>query len=257
MRHGPNSNPELALFRFVGNGDLDLHLADNLAFNRAGEPIGVLYEDNRYGGKILPQSARADDAAGAVTATSAQTLDFAPLTDRARVLPAFDLSATASSGLAVIFESSTPAVCAVSGSTVTTLRVGRCSITATQAGGDDFLPASVTRSFEVTAALAAGGGHSLEIRADGTLHGWGANASGQLGDGSTMTRPTPVPVSLPFRSTLTSSAKAVTSWNLWLIISTVRSPATVMARTSPSTSCASPGVSTEVGSSSTKKLRPR
>jgi alpha-tubulin suppressor-like RCC1 family protein len=49
----------------------------------------------------------------------------------------------------------------------------------------------------VTAALAAGGGHSLEIRADGTLHGWGANASGQLGDGSTMTRPTPVPVSLP------------------------------------------------------------
>ena len=57
MRHGPNSNPELALFRFVGNGDLDLHLADNLAFNRAGEPIAVLYEDNRYGGKILPQSA--------------------------------------------------------------------------------------------------------------------------------------------------------------------------------------------------------
>lgn len=131
------------------------------------------------------------------TAPSAQTLDFAPLTDRARVLPAFDLSATASSGLAVIFESSTPAVCSVSGNTVTTLRVGRCSLTATQAGDDDFLPVSVTRSFEVTAALAAGGGHSLEIRADGTLHGWGANASGQLGDGSTMTRPTPVPVSLP------------------------------------------------------------
>ncbi|MCQ9377948.1 hypothetical protein [Methyloversatilis sp. XJ19-49] len=131
------------------------------------------------------------------TAPSAQTLDFAPLTDRARVLPAFNLSATASSGLAATFESSTPAVCSVSGNTVTTFRVGRCSITATQAGDDDFLPVSVTRSFEVTAALAAGGGHSLEIRADGTLHGWGANASGQLGDGSTMTRPTPVPVSLP------------------------------------------------------------
>ena len=41
------------------------------------------------------------------------------------------------------------------------------------------------------------------------------------------------------------------------IISTVRSPALVMSRTSPSTSCASPGVSTEVGSSSTRKLRPR
>lgn len=52
MRHGPDSMPELALFRFVGNGDLELHAADNLAFNRAGQPIATVYEDNRYGGKI-------------------------------------------------------------------------------------------------------------------------------------------------------------------------------------------------------------
>ena len=34
----------------------------------------------------------------------------------------------------------------------------------------------------------------------------------------------PAPVSLPFRSTVSASAKAVTSRNLWVIISTVRSP---------------------------------
>ena len=56
MRHGPNSMPELALFRFVGNGDLELHTADNLAFNRAGQPIATVYEDNRYGGKIRPKT---------------------------------------------------------------------------------------------------------------------------------------------------------------------------------------------------------
>ena len=56
MRHGPNSMPELALFRFVGNGDLEFHAADNLAFNRAGAAIATVYEDNRYGGKIRPQS---------------------------------------------------------------------------------------------------------------------------------------------------------------------------------------------------------
>ena len=44
-----------------------------------------------------------------------------------------------------------------------------------------------------------------------------------------------------------------TSRNLWLIISTVSSPRSVMPRSSPSTSSASSGVSTEVGSSRIRK----
>ena len=55
LRHGPNTMPQLALFRFVGEGDLELHVADNLAFDRAGRPGATLYEDNRYGGRIRPQ----------------------------------------------------------------------------------------------------------------------------------------------------------------------------------------------------------
>lgn len=51
------------------------------------------------------------------------------------------LSATASSGLTVSFGSSTPTICTVSGSTVTYLAVGTCTVTADQAGDDNFNPA--------------------------------------------------------------------------------------------------------------------
>ena len=44
-------------------------------------------------------------------------------------------------------------------------------------------------------AIAAGGGHSLALKADGTVLAWGLNANGQLGDGTLTRRLTPVPVS--------------------------------------------------------------
>ena len=59
----------------------------------------------------------------------------------------------------------------------------------------------------------------------------------------------PVPANLPFRNTVTLSAKAVISRNLWLIIKTLNRPAVTSSRNSPSTSSASWGVNTEVGSS--------
>jgi alpha-tubulin suppressor-like RCC1 family protein len=43
-----------------------------------------------------------------------------------------------------------------------------------------------------TGAIAAGAGHSLAIRPDGTLWAWGANNFGQLGDGTTTPRAVPV-----------------------------------------------------------------
>ncbi|MFM9093052.1 MAG: pectate lyase, partial [Verrucomicrobiota bacterium] len=55
LRHGPDTPPDLALFRFVGEGDLELHAADNLAFDRAGRPAPLVREDNRYGGRIRPR----------------------------------------------------------------------------------------------------------------------------------------------------------------------------------------------------------
>jgi alpha-tubulin suppressor-like RCC1 family protein len=36
--------------------------------------------------------------------------------------------------------------------------------------------------------------HALALRSDGSVWSWGNNAAGQLGDGSTLDRFTPVPV---------------------------------------------------------------
>jgi hypothetical protein len=44
-------------------------------------------------------------------------------------------------------------------------------------------------------AIAAGGHFSLALRSDGTVWAWGANGSGQLGDGTLVNRSTPVRVS--------------------------------------------------------------
>jgi alpha-tubulin suppressor-like RCC1 family protein len=59
------------------------------------------------------------------------------------------------------------------------------------------LPAQVTMPANVGAvALAAGNGHVLAIGSNGLLYAWGYNAYGQLGDGTTIDRWTPVVVTL-------------------------------------------------------------
>jgi alpha-tubulin suppressor-like RCC1 family protein len=59
----------------------------------------------------------------------------------------------------------------------------------------------VTATYQVTGAItpplvAAGDGHSLAIRADGTLWSWGGNGSRQLGDGTTTSRNLPILVNV-------------------------------------------------------------
>ena len=69
------------------------------------------------------------------------------------------------------------------------------------------LPVPVPTPEGVTfTAIAAGTGHSLALSASGQVFAWGFNASGQLGDGTTVDSPTMVPVSLPAGTTITSIA---------------------------------------------------
>lgn len=63
------------------------------------------------------------------------------------------VSATASSTLAVTFSSTTPAICSVSGTSVTMITVGTCTIAADQAGNANFNAApQVTQSFVISQA---------------------------------------------------------------------------------------------------------
>jgi alpha-tubulin suppressor-like RCC1 family protein len=64
------------------------------------------------------------------------------------------------------------------------------------AGGDGLISALPTRVIGLSdiVALAVRANHNLALRADGTLWAWGANAAGQLGDGSQTDRHIPVQV---------------------------------------------------------------
>lgn len=85
-----------------------------------------------------------------------QTITFGALSDQTFGDPPFAVSATASSGLAVVFSSTTPSVCTTSGAnggTVTLIAAGTCTIEADQFGNTNYLAApSVTQSFNVNKA---------------------------------------------------------------------------------------------------------
>jgi mono/diheme cytochrome c family protein len=68
------------------------------------------------------------------------------------------LSATSTSGLSVSFASSTTGVCTVSGTTLTLVSAGNCTIRANQAGNTGYAAAAqVSSTFTVAAAPAATG----------------------------------------------------------------------------------------------------
>ena len=79
-----------------------------------------------------------------------QTITFGALTSKKVGDPAFNLTATASSGLTVTYTSSNTAVATVSGITVTIVGQGTTSITASQAGNANYNAASnVSQDLEV------------------------------------------------------------------------------------------------------------
>jgi len=82
---------------------------------------------------------------------ASQTISFGALSNQPSGTPPFPVNATASSGLAVSFTSTTKPVCTVSGNTVTLVAVGTCNIQANQAGNGNYAPApAVNQSFQVT-----------------------------------------------------------------------------------------------------------
>jgi hypothetical protein len=93
------------------------------------------------------------------------------------------MGATASSGLAVSYASSTSSVCKLSGSTVTTVAAGTCTITASQTGNSSYAAASpVTQSFNVQAA----GGGTTTTTTTASLSST-ANVYAIFNNGSTIT----------------------------------------------------------------------
>jgi streptogramin lyase len=87
-----------------------------------------------------------------VNAPSQQTINF-PAIAAQTAGTTLNLSATATSGLAVSFASTTPAICTVTGSTASLIAAGNCNIEASQSGSVQYAAAQdVNRNFNVKAA---------------------------------------------------------------------------------------------------------
>jgi hypothetical protein len=79
-----------------------------------------------------------------------QTITFAPVTTADIATKSLILNATASSGGAVTYSTTSPDNCLISGSTLNLLKAGNCLVNATQAGTSTFAPVSVSATITLT-----------------------------------------------------------------------------------------------------------
>ena len=82
-----------------------------------------------------------------------QTITFAPVTTADIATKSLTLTATASSGGAIIFSSTTNENCTISGSTLNLLKSGNCIVTASQAGTSTLAPVSASTTITLTGTV--------------------------------------------------------------------------------------------------------
>ena len=100
-------------------------------------------------------NAAADVVRTVEAARASQTIDFAAPSGVKYGDADFDPGATASSGLAVSYSSSTASVCTIVAGKLHVVAAGTCTVTASQAGDDDYAAAAdVTRTFTIGKAAA-------------------------------------------------------------------------------------------------------
>jgi uncharacterized repeat protein (TIGR02543 family) len=89
-----------------------------------------------------------------VVAQANQTISFSALSNRTLGTGTFTVSASATSGGAVTFSTANSSICSISGSTVTLVATGTCTVRADQAGNSNWAAASqLSQTFTIASAL--------------------------------------------------------------------------------------------------------
>ncbi|NBN89913.1 MAG: hypothetical protein EBV24_06330, partial [Actinobacteria bacterium] len=151
-----------------------------------------------------------------VVGVAPQSIAFASLADKSASDPAFAVSATASSGGAVSFASTTTSVCTVSGSTVTLVASGTCTISASRAAYGLYRAAdAVSRSFTVaglkptaTTGTASAETTTATLNAEVNANGADTTVTFQYGTSATLATSESVAVSAAVTG---ATAKAVSA----------------------------------------------
>ncbi len=111
------------------------------------------FRPGRYCNALLGAGLLAGLLTGNVWAQTSQTINFDAIPAQIFGIAPFVIAAKASSGLAVGFVSTTPAVCRVASVLLELLSTGTCTITASSPAGPGFNAATpIQRSFKVTVA---------------------------------------------------------------------------------------------------------
>jgi predicted outer membrane repeat protein len=110
---------------------------------------------------------------------ASQTITFAPIATQTAATT-LNLTASASSGLAVSFASHTPGVCTVSGASASLIAYGTCTIQASQAGNNVYFAASANQSFGVGHASQTITFAAIPSQTAGTTLNLSATASSSL-----------------------------------------------------------------------------
>jgi hypothetical protein len=84
----------------------------------------------------------------------AQTISFTPPTTANISAKTLALSATASSGGVITYQTTSTGICSITGSTLNLLKGGNCAITATQAGSATLAPISATATVMIAGSVA-------------------------------------------------------------------------------------------------------
>ncbi|NDC25183.1 MAG: hypothetical protein EBZ49_13805, partial [Proteobacteria bacterium] len=161
----------------------------------AGTGVVVAVTASNASGTSAPANLTFDIAKGGQTITGLSTAD-----SKYTTAPSYSLTATANSGLAVSYASSNTNVASISGSTVTIVGAGTTTITASQAGDNNYNAApNVTQTLTVTLP---------------PLVAW--EMTGQSNGGSSPMAPTTVDNRLVVEGlTKGSGIGAVTTGNAW------------------------------------------
>jgi hypothetical protein len=146
-----SSGGPAVLVREFGSGRVvNFSFAPNYPYNDLGELHELVTLQDANVQQLYLNAARwtaGSDVAVAVP----QTITFAPLSGKVYGDPAFSISASATSGLPVNFTAT--GGCGVLGTNVTITAAGSCTITAHQAGNDEYTPAvDVSQSFDIAKA---------------------------------------------------------------------------------------------------------
>lgn len=125
----------------------------------------VLGDPGANGADVATAISALDNAVNGLVKKKTQTITIDPIGDKSLADADFDVSVSSDSRLPVSLTAS--GACTVTGVTVHVTQVGTCSLTANQAGSDDFLPATAaTLAFAVakaaqTITFNAIGGHTV------------------------------------------------------------------------------------------------